>query len=267
MSIERWRELQQDQEIAFCIEYLKQDKRNFDVNKLGSFKRYCKHFHLLHNSILPWKQKYVVPITLRSKILLLCHDHPAGIDRTIANFNSMYFWPNAYSDVHNWIHSCEKCNAFNSTTGGFVKVPLTPIFTTGLFELVCYDLAGPFIHATIRGNRYVLIIIVDHFSHWPEFFPLPDIKASTITRTLFDQWCCRYGIPEHFHSDGANNAHGYFVKELCKILRAYKKLYKILGSYKSKSSCLHPQCDGLSVAFVKVLKLCVQKQVETHRID
>ena len=75
--------------------------------------------------------------------------------------------------------------------------------------------------------------------------------------TLFDQWCCRYGIPERFHSDGANNVHGYVVKELCKIL----------GADKSKSSRLHPQGDGLSEAFVKVLKSCLQKQVETHGTD
>ena len=36
MSIERWQELQQlDTEVASCIDYLKQGKRNFDVNKLG----------------------------------------------------------------------------------------------------------------------------------------------------------------------------------------------------------------------------------------
>ena len=91
----------------------------------------------------------------------------------------MFFWPNAYSDVNDWIRSCKKCNTFNSPPGGYVKAPLTPIITTNRFELVCYDLAGPFLPATIRSNRYVLII-ADHFSHWPEFFPLPDINASPV---------------------------------------------------------------------------------------
>ena len=90
-----------------------------------------------------------------------------GIDRTITKFNSMFFWPNSHSDVNNWIRSCEKCNEFNSPAGGYIKAPLTPIVTTNQFELVCYDLAGPFLPATIKSDRYALIM-VDHFSHWPE---------------------------------------------------------------------------------------------------
>ena len=106
---------------------------------------------------------------------------------------------------------------------------------------------------TIRGNRYALII-VDHFSHWPEFVPLADIEAPTIASAIFDQWCCRYGVPERFHSDGASNVHGSVMQELSKKL----------GVDKSKSSRLHPQGDGMAESFVKQLKSCVQKQVEEN---
>ena len=122
--------------------------------------------------------------------------------------------------------------------------------------MVCYDLAGPFPPVTSRGNRYA-IIIVDHFSHWPEFHPLPDIDATTIARVLFDQWCCRYVIPDRFHSDGARNVHGYVIKELTRLI----------GVDKSKSSRLHPQGDGLSESFVKILKSCIKKHVEKHGSD
>ena len=71
-----------------------------------------------------------------------------------------------------------------------------------------------------------------------------------------DQWCCMYGIPERFHSDGANNVHGHVIKELSKII----------GADKSKSSRLHPQGDGTAEAFVKQMKSCIQKQVE-HNAD
>ena len=81
--------------------------------------------------------------------------------------------------------------------------------------------------------------IVDHFYHWPEFVPLSDIEACTIAMTLIDHWCWRYGIPERFHSDGANNVHGLVIQEL----------NKFWGISKSKSSHLHPQGDGTSEAF------------------
>ena len=102
------------------------------------------------------------------------------------------------------------------------------------------------------------MIIVDHFSHWPEFVPLSDIEAPTIAMALIDHWCCQYGIPERrFHSDGANNVHGLVIQEL----------NKFLGISKSKSSRLHPQGDGTSEAFVKQIKSCIQKQVNDHGSD
>ena len=99
-----------------------------------------------------------------------------GIERTYKKFNHIFFWPKASEDVKNYVESCQKCNEFNTPKNGYVKVPLQPINSSKRFELVCYDLAGPFLPVTVRGNRYALII-VDHYSHWPEFVPLSDITA------------------------------------------------------------------------------------------
>ena len=60
--------------------------------------------------------------------------------------------------------------------------------------------------------------MVDHFTKWPEIFPLKDATAPTIARTIFEQWCCRYGIMERLHSDGASNVHGEVMFELCKLI-------------------------------------------------
>ena len=108
----------------------------------------------------------------------------------------------------------------------------------------------------MRGNCYVLIM-VDHFTHWPEFVALPDINATTLATALFEQWCCRYGTPDRFHSDGANNVHGEVMKELCKHF----------GINKTKSLRLHPQGDGMAESFVKQMKSCVQKQVDRNGGD
>ena len=83
------------------------------------------------------------------------------------------------------------------------------------------------------------------------------MKAPTIASAIFDQWCCRYGVPERLHSDGARNVHGSVMIELSKLL----------GVDKSKSSRLHPQGDGMSESFVKQLKRCVQKQVDEKGTD
>ena len=86
----------------------------------------------------------------------------------------------------NWVRSCQSCNEFNIST--YIYRPLQPIPIENRFEFVCYDLAGPFLPKNARGNVYALII-VDHFTKWPEIFPLQDATAPTVARIIFDKWC------------------------------------------------------------------------------
>ena len=112
---------------------------------------------------------------------------------------------------------------------------MKPIESSERFQTVCYDIAGPFMPTTPRGNKYALIL-VDHFTKWPEIVALPDIQAPTIARAIYDQWCCRYGLMTSLLSDGCPNVDGHVIRELCLLL----------GIGESKSSRLHPQGDGLS---------------------
>ena len=243
-----------DIEMKHAFEYLK-EKRNFDVSSLGSLKRYRKFLTIGDGGILLWKNKIVLPGRFRKEILSISHDHPTaghfGVARSWKNVTQKYFWPGAQDDVVNWVRSCRSCNEFDVKT--YVHRPLQPIDTSARFELVCYDIAGPFMPAVKTGNTYALII-VDHFSKWPEIVPLKDIKATTLATSIFEQWCCRYGMATQFHSDGAPNVHGEVVKELCKMI----------GSVKSKSSRLHPQGDGMAELTIRTLKSSIKKQVDKY---
>ena len=247
----------QDSYLKAAFEYLAVNRKHFDVHKLGPFKQCWKQLNLGPNGLLYWKNCLVVPEILRTKTLELCHDNPASghfaIDRTLSRFKSKFFWPKAFKDVTSWVRGCVKCNQFNTPPGGYVRAPLKPIESSERFQTVCYDIAGPFMPITPRGNKYALIL-VDHFTKWPEVVALPDIQAPTIARAIYDQWCCRYGLMTSLLSDGCPNVDGHVIRELCLLL----------GIGKSKSSRLHPQGDGLSESLVKVLKSRVQKQVDQH---
>ena len=244
-----------DPSIGAAKEYLITGKKAFDVSRLGPLKKYRNKLSLSSDGLLLWKDRFVIPRALHSKVLSLCHDHPSAghfaVDRTWNRLSELYFWPNAHDDVVNWVQSCTSCAAYKPPPKGYHKEPLQPIQSTERFELVCYDLAGPFLPETPSGNKYALII-VDHFSKWPEVIPLKDIDAPTIARAIHDQWICRYGLMKRLHSDGAPNVHGCVIKEISTLL----------GIGKSKSSRLHPQGDGLSEAMVKQVKSCIQKQVD-----
>ena len=233
-------------------------KRDFDVEKLGPLKRFRKFLSVDQNGVLRWKTKIVLPLQFRKQALESAHDHPAAghfaEDRTWKAITEKFFWPGAHDDVINWVRSCEQCNQFDVTR--YVSRPLQPIATTERFEMVSYDIAGPFIPSKHLRNLYALII-VDHFTKWPEIIPLKNIQASTLAQAIFEQWCCRYGVMSQLHSDGANNVHGEIMQELCKHI----------GTVKSKSSRLHPQGDGMAEAVVKLLKNSIRKQVDIHGSD
>ena len=174
--------------INHAFSYLK-CKQNFDVDQLGPLKRYRKMLVVDNDGLLRWKTKIVLPSKFRSDVLKVAHDHPTsghfGEDRTWTIVTSKYFWPGAQNDVVNWIRSCDKCNSFN--TKPYVNRPLQPIPSSDRFEFVCYDLAGPFLPSRNGGNTHALIM-VDHFSKWPEIFPLKNTGAASIARMIFEQW-------------------------------------------------------------------------------
>ena len=138
----------EDPELLAALLYII-SRKHFDVNSLGSLKCFRKDLHV-QNNVLMWKNKYVIPSTLRSNILELCHNHPTSghfaVHRTIDQFHSKYFLPNAHSDVNNWVKSCQKCYEFHHPRTGYINAPLQPIKSDHRFQLVCYDLAEPFRH-------------------------------------------------------------------------------------------------------------------------
>ena len=142
----------QDDYCKAACDYVR-DKTHFDVSRLGDLKQFRKQLNI-QNGILYWKDKLVVPTSLRGKILYLCHDHPSSghyaVQRTLDRFKEKFFWPKALVDVDNWIKSCRQCNSFNTPRPGYTKCKLKPIETDHRFQLVCYDIAGPFIPTSLR---------------------------------------------------------------------------------------------------------------------
>ena len=129
MSVEEFHQAQlKDSCLMAAFDYLAANRKNFDVDKLGPFKRYRKHLNLGLIGLLQWKYCTAVPEHLRNRIIELCHDHPASgyfaIDGTLSRFKEHFYWPNAFEDVTSWARGCVECNAFNTPPGGYVRASL-----------------------------------------------------------------------------------------------------------------------------------------------
>ena len=101
------------------------------------------------------------------------------------------------------------------------------------FQKVAMDIVGP-LPKTHAGNQYILTF-QDHFSKYPEAFPLPDQRATTIARIFVEEIVCRHGTPEKLLTDQGTNFTSELFREICKLLDI-KKL---------QTTAYHPQTNGI----------------------
>ncbi|XP_050548273.1 uncharacterized protein LOC126909907, partial [Daktulosphaira vitifoliae] len=107
-----------------------------------------------------------------------------------------------------------------------------------------------------RGCTYCLTAI-DRFSRWPEVFPIQDISAETIARTLFEGWIARYGVMERLTTDQGRQ----FESTL------FTAVTQILGFRRIRTSAYHPPANGLVERFHRSLKTAIKCYETEHWTD
>ena len=117
------------------------------------------------------------------------------------------------------------------------------------------DILGP-LPVTARGNRYVLVVM-DHFTKWPEAFALPNQEAATIARHLVDDVFCRFGAPSRLLSDRGQAFMGELLREVSAIFDV-KQVH---------TSGYHPQTDGMVERFNATLANMLSAYVAADQSD
>jgi len=113
-----------------CNELNSDDSNN---SRLKSFS--------ISNSFLLFKNKIYVPPKCRSTVLNIYHDSPSaghyGIKKTSSLIYRDFWWPSLYSDVKNYIRSCDTCSRskdFKHKPYGFLQ----PLFLWTLLQTFHY---------------------------------------------------------------------------------------------------------------------------------
>ena len=157
-----------------------------------------------------------VPNTFQQKILTQFHDnlgHP-GVDRMYYNIKTKYYWPKMFHNIYEHVQKCITCQERNLLN---IRAPMQQTdIPMHPFEKISVDTAGPF-PKTLSGSVYVLHFI-DHFSLWPESFPVPDKTGQRVAQILIDEIIPRYATPRILLTDNGtefvNQAFEETLKEL-----------------------------------------------------
>ena len=222
-------------------EYLLTVVNAFDAKAYGSRQKDL----IYQNSLLYMKETatnmtdelllFIVPANKRQAALDLCHRDAGhqGRDRTYSLLKERFWWPKMRTQMMTNIMNCAKCKVFEKREP---KAPLCSIVATEPMDLIHVDLLGleTTIDVQIQPVVQKVLVITDHFSCHVQAYKVPDKRAITIAKCLYDQYFCHYGFPRCLMSDQGREFCNNILQEMCYYLNIKKV----------RTTPYHPQSNG-----------------------
>ncbi|MCO5586841.1 hypothetical protein L7F22_040786 [Adiantum nelumboides] len=104
-----------------------------------------------------------------------------------------------------------------------------------------------------KRNAYILTA-VDYLSRWAEAKAVKQITSKEMGKFVYEQICCKFGLPLELLSDRGPGFRGELFDFLCKMLNIQQRY----------SSPYYPQCNGLNERFNGELVKILTKMIQTH---
>ena len=194
------------------------------------------------NDLLLYRNRIVVPESLRQETLAKIHHGHQGVVRCKLRVQESVWWPGVNRDVETYIQKFPQC-AKSQTP------PREPLMPTPLpshpWERVGADLFQ------LNGISY--LVVVDYFSRYPEVVRLSSTTSNSIVSTLKSIFS-RHGIPAVLVSD---NGPQFSSKEMLEFASKYAFRH-------ITSSPRFPQSNGLAERTVKTVKSILRDSLDPY---
>jgi hypothetical protein len=224
------------------------DKRKTLIRKNST--HYIYQHNTLYRKTKDGIRKVILPEQVESILYHLHTDMSGahmGIDAVIGKIKDRYYWPQLGEDVKKYIQTCDVCQRRGPSNR---REELIPIPVQGPFHRIGIDIKGP-LPITSNGNRYI-IVAMDYFTKWPEAIAIPNIKAETVAKFIYEQIICRHGVPQEILSDRGTSFINKIVDELC---QKYQTKHRLTSAYR-------PQTNGMVERFNRTIGECIAKLVQ-----
>ena len=194
----------------------------------------------IEDGMVMYKDRMVIPATLRKKILSLLHTAHQGVEGMRARATTCVYWPGMNADMKNKRKNCQYCNEIAPSQPREPLILIPPAEYP--FQQICADCF------VISGRTY--LSVVDRFSGWPLIFhyghtPPDSTMLISNMRSIFSI----YGASEIFISDG----------EPPFLSKAFSEFLKNWGVTPRPSSARYPQSNGRAELGVKTAKRTIEE--------
>ena len=211
----------------------------------------------LKDGLLFHSSKLFIPFqpALRSLLLQEFHNSPtgghSGIRATINRLASTFAWPKLKSEVTSFIQQCHICQQVNYPTHKSYGL-LQPLpIPANAWQDVSMDFIT---HLPLSQGKTAIWVIIDRFTKFAHFIPLPPNFGAVLLATLFLQNIYRlHGMPRSIVTD----------RDPLFLSNIWKELFKQIGTKLQFSTAYHPQTDGQT----EVVNRCLQSYLRCFAGD
>ena len=195
----------------------------------------------IHNDVIMFKNRIVVPSKIRPNLLNLLHVSHNGMVAMKAEARQNFWWPNISSDIEEKVKSCNNCTMANNQT----SQPILSWSDPGKpWDRIHIDYCGPI------DNKYFLVIVDSH-SKFADVHICSNM-TSLITIECLRRTFANFGIPNTVVSDNAT----YFVSNEIKEFYAQNNILLI------NPAPFNPSTNGLCERMVQTFKNGMKKLKE-----
>lgn len=141
--------------------------------------------------------------------------HP-GSKRLIDKLKNKFYWKNMTKEIRQFVKNCTSCQKNKTFKSNTEKLQITAT-PEKPFDVIIVDTIGPFIK-THNGNEYAITIICD-LTKYIVGIPIPNKRAETIARAVFENFILIFGPFKTMLTDMGTEYNNQILKELLKILK------------------------------------------------
>ncbi|KAJ9513664.1 hypothetical protein QJQ45_015424, partial [Haematococcus lacustris] len=197
---------------------------------------------------------------LREYILHEMHDAAyaghVGITKTLERLSRVFYWDTMRADVRHYVTTCDACQRDKTSTlkpGGLLNPLSIPDYR---WESVSMDLITKLPSASHGFDA--ICVFVDRLIKMVHFVPCKEsMNAKGFARLFVDNVFKLHGLPKDMVSDRGPHFYNTF----------WHHVQKLLGMRGSLSSSYHPQSDGQTERYNRVLEEMLRHYISPTQAD